>query len=353
MVILPKVSIIIPIYNVEKYLRECLDSVVNQTLRDIEIICVDDGSTDKSSDILNEYSAKDSRIVTYFQKNMGPGAARNQGITTAKGEYILFVDSDDKVFPNLCEKTIIVADREQSDMTFYFYESDYLSNFSKRDNIIEKIIHNNPVFKTDEIINKDDLHLFYITSPWSKLWRTSFLRDNEILFPYNSGAEDAIVHWKALVRNPRLSIVPENFYWYRMHIQSLTLHSNRGYGKDCVRVYKTIKDDLVSLGKFNGELQRFLLSSRLSHIYLRYTILKPKFRTMIEQDIRDLFGEEEYDFLNKKNNLPWYIRAFYCAIICKTFVSKIENFIGIIFTKICWSIKFKYNQLYNILRNFV
>jgi glycosyltransferase involved in cell wall biosynthesis len=349
----PKVSIIIPIYNCDKYLAECLDSVVGQTLRNIEIICIDDGSTDSSPKILDEYAKKDSRIIVIHQKNAGPGAARNVGIDLAKGEYILFVDSDDKVFPNLCEKAVVTADREQSDMTFYFYESNYLSNFSKSDNIIEKIIHNNPIFKADEIINRDDLYLFYITSPWSKLWRSSFLRDKGIVFPNNSGAEDAIVHWKALVRNPRLSIVPETLYWYRMHFQSLTLHSNRGYGKDCVHVYKTIKDDLVSLGKFKGELQRFLLSSRLSHIYLRYTILKQNFRTMIEQDIRDLFGKEEYDFLNQKNNLPWYIRTFYYAIIYKTFVSKIENFIGIIFTKIFRSIKFKYNQLYNILRNFV
>ena len=87
----PKVSVIIPVYNVEKYLRECLDSVINQTLKDIEIICVDDGSTDSSGKILDEYAQKDKRIKVIHQENQGLGAAHNVGIDLAKGEYIGFV----------------------------------------------------------------------------------------------------------------------------------------------------------------------------------------------------------------------------------------------------------------------
>jgi glycosyltransferase involved in cell wall biosynthesis len=95
----PKVSVIIPVYNVDKYLKQCLDSVATQTLRDIEIICVNDGSTDGSLAILEEYAKKDSRIVVINQKNQGAGLARNKALKCAQGRYFVFMDSDD-FYPN-------------------------------------------------------------------------------------------------------------------------------------------------------------------------------------------------------------------------------------------------------------
>jgi glycosyltransferase involved in cell wall biosynthesis len=92
---MPKVSVIIPVYNVEAYLRQCLDSVVNQTLKDIEMICVDDGSTDSSAEILKEYAKKDERIRVLTQSNSGAGAARNAGLVSAKGKWLYFLDGDD------------------------------------------------------------------------------------------------------------------------------------------------------------------------------------------------------------------------------------------------------------------
>ena len=99
----PKISVIIPVYNVEKYLRECLDSIVNQTFKDIEIICVDDGSTDKSLEILREYEQKDKRIIVISQPNKGVSTARNIGMQQATGKYMMFVDSDDYITQNACE----------------------------------------------------------------------------------------------------------------------------------------------------------------------------------------------------------------------------------------------------------
>lgn len=102
----PKVSVVIPVYNVEPYLRQCLDSVLNQTLKEIEIICVDDGSTDASLDILKEYAAKDKRITVITQKNLYAGVARNAGLSQAKGEYVHFLDSDDLIYDNSVYKDI-------------------------------------------------------------------------------------------------------------------------------------------------------------------------------------------------------------------------------------------------------
>ena len=115
--IMVKVSVIIPVYNVEPYLKQCMDSVVGQTLKDIEIICVDDGSTDGSLDILREYAAEDNRIQIIEQKNAGAGAARNNGMRHATGKYLSFLDSDDFFEPRMLEKAYDLAEKDQADLS--------------------------------------------------------------------------------------------------------------------------------------------------------------------------------------------------------------------------------------------
>ena len=110
------ISLIIPVYNVEKYLARCLDSVINQTFKDLEIICIDDGSTDNSSDILQNYALKDERIVVIRQANAGLSAVRNVGISRAKGEYICFIDSDDWIDFDFCEKLYNSAEKHSADI---------------------------------------------------------------------------------------------------------------------------------------------------------------------------------------------------------------------------------------------
>ena len=113
---MPKVSVIIPIYNVEAYLRECLDSVVNQTLRDIEIICVDDGSTDCSAKILAEYANDDRRIRVITQLNVGAGAARNTGLAIAQGQWLSFLDADDVFAPTMLSDMVVAGDANGVDV---------------------------------------------------------------------------------------------------------------------------------------------------------------------------------------------------------------------------------------------
>ena len=107
-----KISVIVPVYNVEKYLSECLDSVLSQDEKDIEVICVNDGSTDKSLEILKEYKEKDDRIIIVTQDNKGLAEARNSGLNVAKGEYIFFLDSDDKMREGTLSKLYSTAIRE-------------------------------------------------------------------------------------------------------------------------------------------------------------------------------------------------------------------------------------------------
>lgn len=115
------ISVIIPIYNAELYLQKCLDSVVNQTLKDIEVICVDDGSTDNSVDIIKKYMMSDSRIKLFQQSNKGAGAARNYGLKYAIGKYVHFLDSDDWLDLSAYEKTHNVIEETKSDICIFLY----------------------------------------------------------------------------------------------------------------------------------------------------------------------------------------------------------------------------------------
>ncbi len=113
---MPKISIIVPVYNVEKYLRHCIDSILNQTFSDFEMIIVDDGSTDRCSEIIDEYARIDRRIIPIHKENAGLGAARNTGIRSASGEYICFIDSDDFVHPRMCELLLKEIEMENADI---------------------------------------------------------------------------------------------------------------------------------------------------------------------------------------------------------------------------------------------
>ena len=134
-----KVSIIVPVYNVEKYLRQCLDSLINQTLQEIEIICVDDGSTDNSSNILSDYAQKDSRIIVHRQENQGLANARNAGLKLANGEYIGFLDSDDFVDIDFFEKLYQAASSDNADIARALYKYHYPDG-EKLDLYLDKII---------------------------------------------------------------------------------------------------------------------------------------------------------------------------------------------------------------------
>jgi glycosyltransferase involved in cell wall biosynthesis len=299
---MPKVSIIIPVYNVEQYLRQCLDSVVNQTLRDIEIICVNDGSPDGSPQILEEYAAKDSRITVIHKENGGLSSARNAAFPYIKGEYTLFVDSDDWIEPDLCEKTVTVADREQADMTLFFYR--YVPEIRYR-YPLEDFLRRNPFTAIDKMT------LLSHMAAWSKLWNTRFLCDNNIKFPEGICFEDNVVHWKAILLNPKMTIVPKNFYWYRVRLNSITMNYQDKTFFDIFHCYDFIKEILLQEGKYEGEWKNLYLKRKLNETFGKYYDIsyynKPKMLELIKQT----FNDDERKFLANSNALSYIVREFY------------------------------------------
>lgn len=216
----PKVSVIIPVYNTEKYLRECLDSVINQTLKEIEIICVDDGSTDNSLEILKEYAAKDNRITVLAQENLYAGVARNAGMMVASGEYYHFLDSDDWV-ENDIYKIILNSDKKYDIVVFSNYVIDNATlNISRINKLnIDKI---------------NSYNIFMQVSPnaWTKLFNKNFIHINEIKFQHLQVANDLTFTYTALSLADNINYINKPFVYYRSN-QTSNLTANRGDKIEC------------------------------------------------------------------------------------------------------------------------
>ena len=206
----PKVSIIVPVYNVEKFLQKCLDSIVEQTLKEIEIICINDGSPDNSLEILNEYASKDDRIIVISQENQGLSAARNAGLKIATGEYIGFVDSDDYIELNYYEKLYNTACKNDSDIaltTILKHKKKYL-----RYNVLHKKEKVAYTLNDKMKISEDNTHrIFYV---WNKIYRKSLLDKYQMSFPVGRVFEDVLFNLKTIYYANSIVSVPNTKYNY-------------------------------------------------------------------------------------------------------------------------------------------
>lgn len=211
-----KVSVVLPIYNVEKYLPKCLDSLINQTLQDIEIICVNDGSSDNSLQILKEYATKDSRIKIINQKNSGPGVARNTGIRAAQGKYIAFVDPDDWVEINAFEILYNATKEHKVDLVEYaitVYE----------ENSRKKQIKNHLYRQEITNINDNPKIIFQgISAAWNKFCSAKLLKDYNILFSEGYCCEDLIFSVSVRAKAKMILYIDKPFYNYLHRKSSIT-----------------------------------------------------------------------------------------------------------------------------------
>ncbi|MDO4629112.1 MAG: glycosyltransferase family 2 protein [Planctomycetia bacterium] len=254
----PKVSIIIPVYNTKPYLRECLDSAMNQTLREIEIICINDGSTDGSSEILDEYTQKDSRFVVIHQKNAGVSAARNRGLNLAHGEFIAFLDSDDLYELTLCEETYQKALETNADVVAFLM---------KRPNSRAQY-DTNEIQTIDGVVDKLNLCFEGGPSCCSKLWKSEFLRKNNIHFPNGiSFSEDMFFCLQAVFATSTFAILNQYLYTYRKRANSLTTNQDTKYAIQQVNVtLVAISYIPTTFSEKDAEIIKIYLYSYLLHI---------------------------------------------------------------------------------------
>lgn len=204
----PIVSVIIPCYNIEKYLRQCLDSVVNQTLRNIEIICVDDGSSDNTLEILKEYEKKDDRFKIISQKNGGAGAARNNGLRMATGKYLSFLDSDDFFELDMLEMAYESAEKYQAD--FVVFDSNQYHMDKNRFAETRWVIHKDEIppympFSYRQLTG--NVFKTFVGWAWDKLYLRSFVIENNLWFQEQRTTNDMLFVFSALVLAKKIAVV--------------------------------------------------------------------------------------------------------------------------------------------------
>ncbi|MCS5422118.1 MULTISPECIES: glycosyltransferase family 2 protein [Psychrilyobacter] len=254
---MPKISIIVPVYNTEKYLKKCLDSLINQTFKDIEIITVNDGSTDRSIKILENYAKKDDRIIVLDLENQGPSGARNSGIQIAKGKFTMFVDSDDWMDYSSCEKVYNHAQLNKADTVLFCYISESSSGSIKKKFFPQKEIIFNEAEVYDELycgvlgLTSEKLRnpklLDTLVSVWGKLYRTEILKDNNIsyidlkLVP----SECQLFNLQYLINSKKAVYIDECLYHYRRNnMTSFTKGYREGLFKKWLYWGEYVKDFL-------------------------------------------------------------------------------------------------------------
>ncbi len=241
----PKVSVVMPVYNVEPYLRQCLDSVLNQTLKEIEIICVDDGSTDASLDILKEYAEKDKRITVITQKNLYAGVARNAGLSQAKGEYLSFLDSDDFFELNMLEEMYRKGKEDNSDVVICGNREydEQKQEITRQVHIGKQFVEASPFSPQDF---SDCLFNCCNPNPWNKLFKHFLFNEYNIHYEKYFRCNDMTCVCTAISMANKVSVIDEPFVTYRLN-QTTSVTTNRSEKVDCF---------LYAIAKLEANLKR-------------------------------------------------------------------------------------------------
>ena len=287
-----KISVVLPVYNVANYLRKCLDSLVNQTFKDFEVICVNDGSTDLSLSILEGYSLSDSRFKIITQENQGLSGARNTGIDQVEGEYVLFVDSDDWLEENALEVLYEHVKGFSSDITMFKfkYYNENTEEYSEGPFTNLEVI--DPSFFTGNFYYMDVIDIIFKIShaPFNKLYKTSFLKENDAKFLYGSYYEDLEFFYMVFLKAKKVSVLPEYLYYYRIRDQSISTSGDEG-SFDIFNILETTKQHFLDAKVYNQIKQDWLMFVivNLKYVYLR---LKEE----LKNQFIDVMKEKYYDY---------------------------------------------------------
>ena len=303
---MPAISIIIPVYNVEKYLRRCLDSVLNQTFSDWQAICVNDGSPDNSAEILAEYAARDSRFVVVTKENGGLSDARNAGMPYANGEYIMYLDSDDFIHPQTMEIAYHLAQRDNSDIVSFTYDRIYRPQLMVRhilkmdtDNVVPMRMRKKynlnkiPTLITDDVyeyaterthnkFNPKRRWLIKHCQVWKNLYKRELIED----IPFIKGILFEDFPWwsRVMLRNPRVTIAPLPLYFYIPNFGGIVLSAKQ------LRIMKSlctgIADAYSYYAKNASEYQMKKWNAQFKWFFIKWAFRKIKYLDS-EADIAD------------------------------------------------------------------
>jgi glycosyltransferase involved in cell wall biosynthesis len=271
----------------------------------IQIICVNDGSTDNSPAVLKEYAARDNRIEIINKPNGGLSSARNAAYSSIKGKYTLFVDSDDWIEFDLCEKAFQKAEESNAPMTVFFYQKEGTKDSRPQWRMITP---------ADKITVTEKLPVLDFPAAWGKLWRTDFLLNNNLYFPEGLVFEDNLVNWQAVAMAEKIAVVPERFYHYRCNPHSIT-QSKGEHSMNMVPIYKKVGNYLLESGYYNDYKEKYI-SMKLGIWYGSYRTLPNHFKEKFIQMIRENLTEDDRIFYQRgsRKHFDTLIYRFYRMI---------------------------------------
>jgi len=324
------VSIIIPVYNVESYLERCLNSVINQTEKNIEIICIDDGSTDNSLNILKSYENKDKRIKVFFQENRGAGFSRNRGIDIAQGKFIYFLDSDDWLEEDAIENLLINIRSNNAEVTLFNALVHYPNN--RFEEIIYLPINNETNYSnfTFDYHYDNNLVMNYMHQAFIKFYRTSFIKDKNLRFYNCEVNNDVQFHIETILKAKKISYLPKILYHYnkmnKNSLQSVKVRTKEGF--KIFYLFDDIKKWLIQ-NKFYSELEinyiKYLLSKTEIRLNMTFISNKRELFKLIKQYFKKInLSPSILREITKKNQI-FYKRVLYCHSY--TEYKKFRNFI--------------------------
>ena len=296
------VSIIVPIYNVEKYLKRCIDSILNSTFQDFELILVDDGSTDGSSAICDDYTAKDARVRTIHQTNQGLAGARNSGLDQASCDYILFVDGDDVIHPNMIQVLVDALSGGDYDFSMIcglpVYEDEYLSFLNDKKLGLSSQVRE---------LTREDYYKGLLTPPpghfqynfsWNKLYRREFIGNEKFI---NTAIEDMEFNFRLMPKMKRAAFVETNLYYWIQRDTSLT---HGGLNRRYVNRIESFKLCLDTIPRDYTDYRSIWLERLYKEmISTKYLTRHTEQKTAAKELTASVYEETLEDFWN--SNLPW------------------------------------------------
>lgn len=310
---LPDVSVIIPIYNGEKYIPKTLKSMINQTHKNIEIICIDDGSTDKTMALLNEYAKRHKNIRVFSQENQGVGKTRNRGLVLARGKYVIFLDVDDEFDKNMLKVMYERAEEFNSDIVVcnsITAWSNTLINY--------KMTPIKFAFNMNDI--PDTIFNFNMGGQvWDKLYKKKFLVENQIVFPDLKNTEDLYFNYVALALAPRISIVYEHFVKYYVTNPN-SVSSRKNEEPLCtLQALILLKKKLEELGVYD-KVERSYINMFVESLFDCYVHVDKNSKDMIMKELVKVLPSLKID--DKR------VYYFYNAVIYKEFIEAVDKYTG-------------------------
>lgn len=275
------ISVIVPVYKVEKYLKRCIDSIISQTYKNLEIILVDDGSPDNCGKICDEYAKKDDRIKVIHQTNSGLSMARNAGLDIAQGEFIGFVDSDDYIHPQMYEIFYRSITKNNADMVFSNYKQSEIDYFEH--NLIKE--YNEKIYEKTDIVDMCCTDKSRIMVAWNKLYRKRIF--NEIRYTPEVACEDAYILIDILGECQKISYIDEELYYYSIEREDSIMREKYNF--------KMLKDELKAYKKMID----FFEDNSISNLYIDYNWVYFKYITKI----REHYYKIKKHFSNRKDVL--------------------------------------------------